>query len=197
MTESTPINVDSSDQADKQCMVPASTLSMFQPGDALGDKRASAIEDAHLQAARQEPGSVREKLYALQAATGELPEVDCPLHHVFAPGAYARTIYIPKGTVVVGKIHKHQHLNVLSQGVVSVLTETGGVERFTGPLTMVSPPGTKRAVYAETDVVWTTIHLTNETDLGRIEDEVIAKTYEEYEQFSLTQPRTERIEVHP
>ena len=53
------------------------------------------------------------------------------------------------------------------------------------PLTMVSPAGTKRAVYAKTDVVWTTIHLTNETDLEKIEEETIAKSYQEYEQFML------------
>ena len=129
---------------------------------------------------------VRKQLYALQASLGGLPEVECPLQHVFAPGAYARTIFIPAGTVLVGKIHKHQHLNILSQGEVKVMTEGGGVEHLRGPLTMVSPPGTKRGVYAITDVVWTTIHLTNETDLEKIEDETIAKTYEEYEQFKLT-----------
>ena len=48
---------------------------------------------------------------------------------------------------------------------------------------MVSEPGTKRAVVAETDAVWTTIHLTNETDLAKIESEVIAASFEEYEQF--------------
>jgi hypothetical protein len=50
---------------------------------------------------------------------------------------------------------------------------------------MVSEPGTKRAVYAETDVVWTTIHPTEETDLEKIEEEVIAKTFQEYNTFLL------------
>lgn len=157
-------------------------LSVFGPGDTSG-KREQAVADAIKQ--HGSTSGVRKQLYALQASLGGLPEVECPLQHVFAPGAYARTIFVPAGTVIVGKIHKHQHLNILSQGEAHVLTESGGVERLRGPVTMVSPAGTKRAVYAATDLVWTTIHLTNETDLAKIEDETIAKTYAEYEQFKL------------
>lgn len=162
----------------------ANDIVPFLSGDTVG-KSAEAIADAERQLALQEPGSVRAKLYALQAAAGHLPEVNMPLQHVFAPGAVARTIFIPAGTFVVGKIHKHQHLNILSMGTVDVLTEGGGVERLTGPLTMTSPPGTKRALQAYTDVVWTTIHVTDITDLAKLEDFVTAKTYEDYERFVL------------
>jgi len=156
----------------------------FTKGDLpTGDARIAVCEKAALEAEKFGPDSVRHKLYSLEYALGATPEVECPLQHVFAPGVYARTINIPAGTCIVGKIHKHKHLNILSAGTVLVLTESQGVERLTGPLTMVSEPGTKRAVLAETDAVWTTIHLTAETDLAKIEDEVIAKSYEEYEQF--------------
>ena len=156
----------------------------FSLGDTLGEsKRAAAVLDGQTQGALQPTGSIREQLYKLQSAIGDLPEVHFPLQHTFAPGAYARTIQIPAGSVLVGKIHKHKHLNILSQGTVHVLTETGGVEVLTGPLTMVSEPGTKRAVFAVSDTTWTTIHLTSETDLAKIESEVIAPTYEAYEQF--------------
>lgn len=164
----------------------------FLRGDMHG-KRELAVEDAKVQGAMY--GGIRKRLYALQEAVGTLPEVDCPLQHVFAPGAYARTMFIPAGTVIVGKIHKHAHLNILSQGTVLVITETEGDRQLTGPLTMVSPPGTKRAVHALTDVVWTTIHLTNETDLAKIEEEVIAKNFEEYEQFRLQEESMKQIEV--
>lgn len=164
----------------------------FRQGDMHG-KREIAVEDAKVQGAMY--GGIRKQLYALQEAVGSLPEVDCPLQHVFAPGAYARTMFIPAGTVIVGKIHKHAHLNILSQGVVLVVTETEGERQLTGPLTMVSPPGTKRAVHALTDVVWTTIHLTDETNLEKIEEQVIAKTFEEYEQFRLQEETMKQIEV--
>jgi hypothetical protein len=165
----------------------------FHAGDMAG-KRELAIEDARVQQALNE--GVRKKLYQLQEAVGrELEPVECPLQHVFAPGAYARTMRIPAGTVIVGKIHKQAHLNILSQGTVCVMTEGEGDQQLTGPLTMCSPPGTKRAVYAVTDAVWVTIHLTNETDLEKIEAEVIAPTFEAYEQFRLQGETMKQIEV--
>jgi hypothetical protein len=165
----------------------------FAAGDMDG-KRELAIADAVIQQGKN--SGVRQKLYALQESVGrELEPVECPLQHVFAPGAYARTMRIPAGTVIVGKIHKHAHLNILSQGTVCVMTETEGDRQLTGPLTMVSPPGTKRAVYAVTDAVWTTIHTTNSTDLDEIEAEVIAPTFEDYERFALENNMTNRIEV--
>ena len=151
-----------------------------------GDTRRKSAAAAD--AARQELSvteGARRKLYSLQEAATELPPVDCPLQHSFIDGVYVRTIFIPAGTVIVGKIHKHSHANILSKGEVSVMTEDGGLQKLVGPLTMTSPAGCKRAVYAHTDTTWTTIHRTDETDLEKIEDWVIAKTYEDYEQFKL------------
>lgn len=112
----------------------------------------------------------------------------CTLKHHFSPVdkkygccAYAREIFLPKGTVVIGKIHKHQHLNFIMQGKVTVKTEFGE-KHFTAPCIFVSEVGLKRAVYAEEDTIWVTVHLTEhvgEENLDKIEDEVIAKTYEE------------------
>ena len=138
---------------------------------------------------------IRRDIYELQASMGDLPEVDCPLQHSFIDGVYVRTIFIPAGTVLVGKIHKHAHANILSAGDVSVMTESGGIERLTGPLTMVSAPGTKRAVYAHADTTWTTIHPTDATDLDQIEADVIAPTFEDYERFALRGNSMKNIEV--
>jgi hypothetical protein len=66
-----------------------------------------------------------------------------------------------------------------------VLTETGGTEILKAPRSMISKPGTKRALYAITDLVWTTIHHnpTNTQDLKKLEKIVIAKDYKEYDRF--------------
>ena len=167
----------------------------FRSGDMAG-KREIAVQQAETESAKQ--SGIRRQLYELQASIGrELPEVECPLQHVFAPGVYVRTMFIPAGTVIVGKIHKHAHPNILSQGTVRVLTEGEGDRELTGPLSMVSPPGTKRALLALTDVVWSTVHLnpTNTTDLAEIEADVIAPTFEAYEQFALENTMTNGIEV--
>lgn len=122
--------------------------------------------------------TARQKIMNLQAALTPMEQVDCPLKHHFAPGAYAREILLPKGSVVVGKIHKHAHVNVVSKGRVTVYTETG-MRDIEAPATFVSEVGTKRVVLAHEDTVWTTVHVTDETDLEKIEEVVIAKSYDD------------------
>ena len=91
---------------------------------------------------------------------------DCTLTHYFTPKddkygccTYAREMMIPKGTLIIGKIHRHQHLNFIAKGKVIVFTEFGQ-KHLEGPCTFVSEIGLKRAVYAEEDTLWTTVHLT-------------------------------------
>jgi hypothetical protein len=110
----------------------------------------------------------------------------CPVRHIFAPGCYAREMTIPKGIVIIGKIHRHRHVNIISKGKVRVATEFG-IEQFEAPYTFVSEVGTKRAVFTLEETVWTTIHVTNETDLDKIEDYVIAKDYDMLESELLAQ----------
>lgn len=153
------------------------------------DHGDTSVENAKANALAEisQTEGARRRLYDLQLFACDLPQIECPLQHLFAPGVYVRTIFIPAGSVIVGKIHKHRHANILSQGKVTVYTESGGTEELEGPLQMISEPGTKRAVLAHTDAIWTTIHpnVEDETDLEKIEDFVIAKTYAEYEQFRL------------
>lgn len=108
----------------------------------------------------------------------------CPLKHSFTDGIYTREIFIPQGMFLVGKIHKHAHPNFLMKGIVFVVTENGE-EIIEAPCAMISPAGTKRALYAVTDLVWITVHHNpkNLTDLQKLEDIVIAKDYKEYEKF--------------
>ena len=113
---------------------------------------------------------------------------DCKLTHYYAPidetygcGTYARQMFIPKGTLIVGKIHRHQHLNFIMQGKVSVSTEFGA-KYFEAPCIFVSEVGLKRAVVAEEDTLWVTVHLTKhlgEENLDKMEEEVIAPSYKE------------------
>jgi hypothetical protein len=107
----------------------------------------------------------------------------CPLKHSFSDGIYVREIRIPKGMVLTGKIHRHDHPNFLMSGKVVVITEGGGKEVLEGPMAMISAAGTKRALHSLTDLVWITVHHnpTNTQDLAEIEKMVIADSFEEYE----------------
>lgn len=131
---------------------------------------------------------MREKVMRAEALMREHGDpVEIPVTHYFANkgtkrGIYARQITIPAGTVLTGKIHKYEQVNILSKGDISVLTDDG-IVRVQAPFTIVSPPGTKRIAYTHEECVWTTVHSTDETDLERIEAEFIAQSEQEYIAF--------------
>lgn len=111
----------------------------------------------------------------MQASSAKL---EVPVEHHFSKGVYAREMRVPAGTLLMGKIHKFQNLNILSAGEVSVLS-IDGVRRVKAPYTFVASPGAKRLFYMHEDTVWTTIHGTDETNVDLIEAEFIAKSYED------------------
>lgn len=110
---------------------------------------------------------------ALEAAMLTQPQRHIePVHH-FAAGLYAREITIPAGTLLTGKIHRTQHLNIISTGEISVWTDGEPVRRIRAPYAFVAQPGTRRVGYAHEDTVWTTVHATTETDLEQLEAQLI------------------------
>lgn len=124
----------------------------------------------------------REQVAILEGMMLAQPQVELKVKHHFSEGIYARELFIPKGTLLTGKIHKRPNLNIMSMGDMSVLVENE-VKRVSAPFTVVSPPGTKRIAFAHEDSIWTTIHATTETDLSQIEMQFIAQSEAEYLEF--------------
>ena len=122
------------------------------------------------------PAEIRKSIIGAQEYLATFPQIDCKVSHHFSGDSYAREILLPAGSLVIGKMHKHAHVNVISKGECIVLTEEG-VKRLSAPITFISSPGTKRVVYSYTDVVWTTIHVTEETNLEKIEELIISPSY--------------------
>tara|TARA_R110000851_G_scaffold158030_2_gene300919 strand:+ start:5423 stop:5875 length:453 start_codon:yes stop_codon:yes gene_type:complete len=118
--------------------------------------------------------SIKELVNIMQ----NLPQLDAPVKHHFSKGVYAREIFMPKDMWIVGKVHKTRHLNIISQGKCTVVTPTRRLE-VEAPFTFESFEGEQKVVYMHEAVVWTTIHLTEETDLAKIEEQCIAKVYDE------------------
>ena len=140
---------------------------------------------------REQILGVQEKIPELVALGAMLPIEDLikTTHHFtkrdpkYGCGMYARELFIPKGGLIVGKIHKRPHLNIVLKGKISVLSEKGK-HYFEAPCILPSNPGDKRIGYAEEDTVWVSIHITEhlgEEQLEAIEDDVIAQSYEELE----------------
>lgn len=119
----------------------------------------------------------RQQIQALEDAMRKFDRLEIETRHYFAKGLYAREVRIPAGALVTGKIHREEHINIVSKGRIAVVTETGQ-EIVEAPAIIVSGPGTKRAVLALEDTVWTTIHATEERDLDKLEANLIAPTFE-------------------
>lgn len=114
---------------------------------------------------------MRAKIIRLEASMVDMPQVDCPIRHTFAPGLYAREMTIPKGVTAVGAIHKTKHITTISKGRILMMTDDGIVE-ICAPYTGVSEAGIKRAAYALEDTVMTCYHPTDETDLDKLAEEL-------------------------
>ena len=123
----------------------------------------------------------RNQILALEEAMREEPDqIHIEPVHYFAPGLYAREITIPKGAVLTGKIHLFGHINIISKGDISVLTEQG-VKRIKAPATIVSEPGIKRVGFAHEETVWTTVHACTELDADSAEKALVVDTFEQFE----------------
>ena len=109
---------------------------------------------------------MREKVATLQAEISKHPQYAPPTEHVFHGGMYCRQVWRPAGCLIIGKVHKKEHFYMVVSGTVAVTTNDG-VQVITGPQLLCSKPGTKRAVYAETDALCMTFH---RVDTNTVED---------------------------
>ena len=123
----------------------------------------------------------RDSISRLEDEMHKLPTITPHVDHVFAKGAYMRCISMTKGTVITSKIHKTQHISVVVSGDVTISIPGETPKRVQGPTVFVTEAGTKRAIIVHEDTVWMTFHVTDETNLAKLEASIIAKTYEEAE----------------
>lgn len=117
--------------------------------------------------------TLRRQIFALEAAILEQEQRDCPVVHHYAPGVYVREMQIPPYTVLTGAIHKTEHLAMLIQGRIEVLTEDG-LQVLEAPCTILSRPGIKRVGRTfEEGATWSTIHAN--PDDCRDMDEIVGR----------------------
>ena len=107
-----------------------------------------------------------------------------PIKHFFMDGVYVREMKMYKGTAVIGAIHKHLHMCFLLKGHLTVANEDEVIE-YIAPCCIESTPGVKRVLYAHEDSLWYNTHKnpSNTKDVTRLEKEIVALNYEEYEKY--------------
>ena len=122
----------------------------------------------------------RQKILDLQGTLAKQPQVDLPLLHDFSKGVYLRQILMPKGSLVIGKTHKTEHLNIIMSGSASVLID-GEVKFIKAPYVFNSGKGIKKILYVHEEMVWATVHVTEEIDMNKLEKLLVCTEKEEKE----------------
>jgi hypothetical protein len=120
------------------------------------------------------------KILELEALMKTMPQVESPAQHYHLSGVYCRSLFIPKGCLLTGKIHNHESIGILAQGTLRITNgETSTV--VTAPYITVDKPGIKRLGYAETDCTFITVHRTDLDSIDAIEEALVSDSFEEYE----------------
>ena len=121
----------------------------------------------------------REQIEKLQAEMSAMPQSELQLavdamqtEHYFHAGMYARKLSRPAGCLIVGKVHKQDHYFLCAKGEIISWSEKGMVHLYAGDI-IESRPGTKRVTLAVTDAIGITFHNSSETDLDKLEKELI------------------------
>ena len=109
---------------------------------------------------------------------------DTNITHHFAEGLYGRELLIPKGVLIVSRVHKRPLINVISKGHVIIL-DVNGRREVHAPATFVDEEaGTQRVVYSVEETVWTTTHPTDLTTEEGMLEEMTTASYSEFLEYS-------------
>ena len=104
-----------------------------------------------------------------------LPQIAADCVHAFAPGIYIRQVTLQSGTFAMGHRHRHAHLNVMLSGRMTMFNDDGTRSELTAPVVCVAQPGRKVA-YVHERTVWLNIYATTETDIEKLEAELLDKS---------------------
>jgi hypothetical protein len=140
------------------------------------------------------PGQVQDKIRALKEIMRAMPQVEIVPRHVFAPGMYARQILIPAETILTGKVHKQDDLQIMIYGDITIKTEAGQ-KRLEGFNMFTSKAGYQQIGRAHADTLWVTVHSTSETDLDKLEQELFEDEPDVID-FKTGKPNQDAIDYH-
>lgn len=101
----------------------------------------------------------------------KLPQADCPVEHIFAPGIYIRKLSVKAGTFMIGRKHRKGLMNIFIKGAVRFKQDDGTVKEMTAPKEFMGQPGQKVGLVLE-DMIWLNVYATDKTNIDEIEKEI-------------------------
>lgn len=120
---------------------------------------------------------IRGEIARLQSCMLQQQNIELTVDHEFLNGMYQRKLFIPKGTMLIGKIHKVPCLNIVAAGDIDILTEFG-FRRVRAGFTGISPAGIQKLGYAHEDTVFINVFRTDTVDLEALEEELVSDSHD-------------------
>jgi len=114
----------------------------------------------------------REEIERLQAEVAKMPQPELDTEHYFNDGMYCRKLFRKAGTLIVGKVHKKDHLFICASGEIIAWSENGMIRLKSGDV-IESKAGTKRVTLALTDAIGITVHKTDKIDISEVEADLV------------------------
>jgi hypothetical protein len=147
-------------------------LMNFYPIDLISATKPTRVSMANLAEKLQEPND-------------DIIPLDIEAHtkHYFANGAYVREIDIPANSIIVGRVHKEETINILLEGELLLIDEQGAKKKVKAPLVYVSPTGNQKAAIALTRVRWLNSFACNTTNHEEAINMLTCETIEEYQEY--------------
>lgn len=115
----------------------------------------------------------RNKIAYLTYKFLQLPQVECPVEHIYEPGLYIREMKIPAGTFFLGRVHRHGHKVELISGEVIHILPDGTRRHIAEPTIVHTVPGYQMVAFIVTDVLCRSVHPnpTESRDQQALEDD--------------------------
>src|SRR5690348_3107298 len=110
------------------CKIANFLIGLLKGPDNLGKK--IFMNDLSLSPDRKVPTMA--DIQNLAEVFAKAPQVEMPVKHHHSDGIYIREIFMPAGTVVVGKKHATRHLNIILEGECIIWTVHGKIHGRTG-----------------------------------------------------------------
>lgn len=130
-----------------------------------------------------------EALNQLERDLAKCPPVEHHEVHRFTKHLASREFHGKAGTLCTSKIHKTEHQFIISKGKVRIWSpETEEWELFEAPYHGITKPGTRRALFILEDLIFTTFHATDITDIEELE-EWLCETTDELPRLRAMQER--------
>ena len=95
-----------------------------------------------------------------------------PIDDLLVPGAYVRSMLLPKGLKVQGAVKKEEYVTLLVQGSI-VMHEAGKTKVYVAPCMFKSPSDQTRFIEAVELSVLVTVHGVKTTDINEVRAEVL------------------------